>query len=89
MTEKVKLPSVVLVHWRDAAINSGYDQHGLVDMHTVGFLVHESEEYITVALDMQPDHDCWRNSSSIPRVNIISILQMRLGRVKENIFKKD
>lgn len=71
---------IASIEWRDAGFNSGYDKHGLITLHTAGFVVHECDEYITLAADFMPEDNGYRNSSSIPKVNIISITYLRKGK---------
>lgn len=67
----------VAVCWIDACSNSGYDKHGLVNMNSVGWLVYEDGEYIALAQDYMDSDGTYRNSMSIPKVNIKSIAYLR------------
>ena len=71
----IEKESVIAIMWRDACWQGGYDKHGLMDMTTVGLYVHEDKESITVAQDLADES--YRNSVTIPKVNVRTITLLR------------
>ena len=69
---------IVLVEWRDC---THYDDshmtkleassESLIIMHTVGHLIAEDAERITLGMEYIPEQERWRHISWIPKVNVI------------------
>lgn len=70
-------PPIVLVVWKDACSQEAAGPHtevepGLVVLREVGFLLGESDEAITIGMEVSDDATAGRWRLHIPRVNIIS-----------------
>jgi len=69
-------PEIVLIKWRDASLHGqdtkwedDLDEIGLVTLISVGLLVKEDSESITVCADWNPD-GTWRALQTYPRSGI-------------------
>ena len=51
---------------------------GLMELQTVGWLIQQNDEFVTVAQERCEDEDRYRDVMSIPRANIV---KMKLVRV--------
>lgn len=70
-------PPVVLVVWKDACSQEAASPHtevepGLVILREVGFLLGESDEAITIGMEVSDEAGPGRWRLHIPRVNILS-----------------
>lgn len=79
------------IKWRDACFDSA-DSGGpvhpeLIELDELGWLVGETEEIVTIALELEPDQDgvasqrAGRTRLSIPKVNIVEM------RVVDSLIK--
>lgn len=92
MTTKPEAPPATLrkqrlvyIHWKDAAHSKDdfeEDRIKLADLHEVGWLVKETEEAVTVAVEWDPEADppSRRLWLAIPKVNIIEMKTVEFGK---------
>lgn len=62
------------VHWRDAAMHmdeTDIEEMSLVDLYEVGWLIRETDEHITLAIEYPGGRRSTRLALSIPKVNIV------------------
>ena len=70
---------VVKIKWQDSAFHNPVERYTveeaadltLIEIETVGFLVHENGERVVVAIDSNQEGDHFRGLVSIPHVAII------------------
>lgn len=68
---------LVYVHWRDACTEEAADPNTpvsdtpLVDLHEVGWLIGETEESVSIAMELEPHGAPGRWRLHIPKVNIL------------------
>ena len=68
MKKKIK---GIYVEWLDATTKSGWHETsdcGLLKCHTLGFLMDETDDFITVAATHVPDDSGMISSNTIPKV---------------------
>jgi hypothetical protein len=83
MPENAKL-SFVLIEWIDAAGRSGWRdaqscaEDRLAQVFTVGIVLHETDEYVSVAQNISADENAAMvdNTTIIPKANIINVQQL-------------
>lgn len=77
--------AMMLVVWRDAVFNADdtfYTNQPtgqrLGEMQTLGFFVEEDELQLTIAqeLDRSPQHELWRHVYTIPKSQIVTVIQL-------------
>ena len=68
---------IVEVEWEDACRYASYDMHGLVSLHTLGYLVKEDEHCVSIAQELNYKTGQYRDSVSISRVAIKNIREYR------------
>jgi hypothetical protein len=91
MPKDAKL-SFVLIEWTDATGGSGWrDAQGCADdrlaqVFTVGIVLHETDEYVSVAQNISADENAAMvdNTTIIPKANIINVQQL----VETEVAKK-
>ena len=65
---------IVYLHWRDACHDMNEcrpAETGLIDLHEVGFLLHETDEFVTLSCEHPGDSDTARLWLSVPKTNIV------------------
>lgn len=74
MARKHKGQRIAVVDWFDASTQRGPlrpdEMNPFVILRTVGWLVREDKESVTVAMDYFEDEGTYRDIAHIPRVNI-------------------
>lgn len=77
--------TLCVIRWQDACKRDGNftkdeiggEKNGYrfdrVELYTVGWLVHESEDTLTLATDYRPDEDHWRDLLHVPKGMIQSV----------------
>jgi hypothetical protein len=75
--------TVVCVEWVDACYERGSlkagELGGLLTLKTVGWLVREEEDHVSVAAEWCPREETYRDISHIPRVGIVSVKRVKLS----------
>lgn len=73
----------VLIRWNDAAVVAGWEELSLVlakewdpTVSSVGFIIQDEEEFVTLALSYSTDPEQVNGTVSIPRVLIIEIIPL-------------
>jgi hypothetical protein len=72
---------IAVICWRDATSRDGpvtlREIDGLMELQTVGWLIQQNDEFVSVAQERCEDEDRYRDVMSIPRVNIVSMKLIR------------
>jgi hypothetical protein len=75
--------SVVCVEWVDAAYERGSlrvdELGGLLTLKTVGWLVREGDDHVSIAAEWCEAEGTYRDISHIPRVGIVSVKKVKLS----------
>lgn len=78
--------TVTYLHWRDACSEEAADPdtpvcaQPLADLHEVGFLISETDESVSLSLELDHDGKPSRWRLHVPKVNIISRFDMPLEK---------
>ena len=84
----MKLPGVVYIRWRDACLPEDNatptllsDACKTLELHAVGWILHETDEAITLGVEYDAQDDNYARAwQTIPKVNIQEIRRFRLPR---------
>jgi hypothetical protein len=88
----MKFPALVYIHWQDAAhslADAPNDHMDLMDLHEIGWLIHEDENAVKLALEFCHGSDSTRNWLIVPKVNIVERRNFKLPRPRKPNKTKD
>lgn len=71
-------PKIVQVTWRDCSYNDTQDAiPALIDLCTLGFVIAETTEYLSIAKEQQIEAMSYRHLTTIPKSGILEIKELR------------
>jgi hypothetical protein len=82
------------VHWRDACTEEAADpatpvsDHPLVDLHEVGWLIAETDESVSIAMELEPHLAPGRWRLHIPKCNILERINFDSEKLFASAVKK-
>lgn len=74
--------AIVWIEWNDASYQTGEltleELNPLIRLHSVGWLLREDDESISIAMERCDEQSTYRHVTHIPKVNVVRIKRVQV-----------